>query len=85
MATCVILHDFFNHIRKWQLHVWNFVNLKDSMYQDWVVSKMNLHNLVKDCELLIVDYFIEELKVGPQYTQVIPAKDDFPVPTNDIH
>ena len=42
-----------------------------------------MSTIVKDCEVLIVDYYIEELKVGPKYTQVILARDDFPCPTND--
>jgi hypothetical protein len=31
-ATCVILHDLLHRIRKWQLHMWNFMTLGNSMY-----------------------------------------------------
>ena len=34
-ATCVKLHGFFHHITKGWLHVWKFMALGDSIYQDW--------------------------------------------------
>lgn len=40
--------------------------------------------LVKECEVLIIDSFVEELKVGPQYDQAIPAREGFLNPANII-
>lgn len=35
-ATSVLVHDFSITLKEWQMHVWNFATLRDSMYQDRV-------------------------------------------------
>jgi len=37
--------------------------------------------LYHECEVLMIDSLIEELKTRPQYTQAIPAEEGFPGPT----
>ena len=48
LRTCVILDGFFNHLGKWQIHVWSYTALGDSMYQDWrggeVIKNMSIYS-----------------------------------------